>query len=277
MNDNENVQPSSLKRGRPRLLFRHQVLGRHEADYYLDEETGYIFAKSPFWLDEAYASAIAITDTGCVARNVRNVEITKLSLGKADFRGRGVDLGGGHGLFVRGMRDAGYDFYWTDKYAANIFARGFEADAGKYEIATAFEILEHLENPFQFLREAKEKFGFETCFFSATCFDESNVPDLGWWYWSFETGQHISFFSQRALAWMAGMLGMSLWHIKDDIYAFSVRPWSALPKRDGGPVWGRVRGRIDRLLDPHLRQRRKSLTFRDHIYLRERLADKQKE
>jgi Methyltransferase domain len=275
-NGNEICQPSPLTGARSKLLFRHQVLGKYEAEYYLDPEIGYIFANAPLWLDEAYSSAITVTDTGCVARNIRNVEVIKSSLGRENFRDRGVDLGGGHGLFVRGMRDAGYDFYWTDKYAANIFARGFEAERGNFGCATAFEILEHLENPLQFLQEAAEKFRFDTCFFSATCFNESDLPGLDWWYWSFETGQHISFFSRPALTWIAGVLDMKLWHIKDDIFAFSRRPWGALPKREGGAVWGRVRRRIDGLLDPKVRQRRPSLTFPDHIYLREQLAEKQR-
>ena len=106
------------------------------------------------------------------------------------------------------MRDAGFDFYWTDKYAENLVARGFEARPGSHSTIVAFEVLEHLEDPLGVLKAAKAKFGFDTCFFSATCFDEDNVPDEDWWYWAFETGQHISFFSERTLHW----LGARAWN-----------------------------------------------------------------
>ena len=210
-----------------RELFRHEVIGRFDAQYFLDESIGYIFVANPIWLEEAYSNAIAVTDTGILERNQRNVDVvSKAILRERHPFTKGVDLGGGYGIFVRAMRDAGFDFYWTDKYAENLLARGFEAERGNHSTAVAFEVLEHLENPLAFLKAAQDEFGFDTCFFSASCFDERNIPGEDWWYWSFETGQHISFFSQRALHWLAGQMGMRLWHLKDDVFAFSSLSWS---------------------------------------------------
>ena len=41
--------------------------------------------------------------------------------------GRFIDYGAGTGLLVRAMRDSGCDFRTFDRYAKNVFARGFEA------------------------------------------------------------------------------------------------------------------------------------------------------
>lgn len=50
--------------------FKTLVLGKHEATYNYCEECGFLSAENPHWLEEAYSSAIASTDTGLVARNV---------------------------------------------------------------------------------------------------------------------------------------------------------------------------------------------------------------
>jgi len=258
---------------RSKLLFKHDVLGKYTAEYHFDEEVGYIFARNPFWLDEAYSSAIAITDTGILQRNIRNVDIVGRSLLRNAHRlNGGIDLGGGIGLFVRGMRDAGFDFVWSDKYAINMLARGFEAGARPYDIAVAFEVLEHLENPIEFLEASRDKFCFHTCFFSATCFNEHKYPGFDWWYWGFNTGQHISFFSERTLQWMAKELGMQLWHIWDDVYAFSSLEWKPLVNGSPSGFLNRMRRTFHRICisktsDPFP----KSLTFDDHVELIKRL------
>jgi hypothetical protein len=162
------------------------------------------------------------------------------------------------------MRDIGVDFYWSDKYSQNLMARGFEAKSGKYDIAVAFEVLEHLPNPLEFLRECRSEYQFHTCFFSAICFDERNLPGTEWWYWSFESGQHISFFSKRSLLWIAEQLEMRLWHIKWDIFAFSNLRWAKVDSLLG-KFGRRVRNGASRLnLGGHWR---KSLTEPDRITL----------
>lgn len=204
------------------FLFEHKVIGRHPARYFLDESCGYVWADSPNWLDEAYSDAIALTDTGIVLRNFGNIEtVSTVMRANGLEAARGIDLGGGYGLLVRGLRDRGLDFYWSDPYADNLLARGFEAAKGPYQVATAFEVLEHLPDPLSHLQAAREEYAFDTLFFSATCFDPNNIPGLDWWYWAFETGQHISFFSETCLDFMADQLGMKKVHIRGEMYAFT--------------------------------------------------------
>ncbi|NNF73196.1 MAG: class I SAM-dependent methyltransferase [Rhodobacteraceae bacterium] len=230
----------------------------------MDDEIQYIFVEAPHWLDEAYDAAIAATDTGIIARNTHNIDRISWLLARAPkpFRS-GVDIGAGHGHFVRGMRDQGFPFFWQDKYAENLFARGFEAGDAKYDVAVAFEVLEHLENPAAFLEEAHAKYGFDTLFFTATCFQEGEVPPEDWWYWAHESGQHISFFSRTALEHVAERLDMRLFHLHGDLFAMSRLDWS------------RVRLPRLRLWRDLTRRSRPSLTMTDHEVIREGLREKQ--
>lgn len=252
-------------------IFESIVLGKYKARYAYDRETGFIFVVDPHWIEEAYSSAIAITDTGLLARNISNVEcVSRIIRSSQNSFTRGVDLGGGYGLFVRGMRDAGFEFFWSDKYSQNLVARGFEAIPGQYSTAVAFEVLEHLQDPISFLKENLKRFQFDTCFFSATCFSESKIPDEHWWYWAFETGQHVSFFSERALEWIASKIGMRLWRIDSEIYALSRFSWT--PPTDMLAI--KIVKWLKAKFPFRTCYRRHSLTFDDHNYLRNQLRER---
>lgn len=213
---------SPLTGAEGRKLFDHKVLGRHTAGYHLDPDSGLIWVPDPHWLDEAYSDAIGLTDTGIMARNLSTISMVSMVMRANGLQNaRGIDLGAGYGLFVRGIRDEGLDFFWSDAYAENLVARGFEADEGPFDVAVAFEVLEHLPDPLGFLMDARERYGVNTIFFSATCFDEQAIPDQSWWYWAFESGQHISFFSRRCLEFIAQKLDLHLVHLKGDLFAFT--------------------------------------------------------
>lgn len=268
----KKIAHSPLTGASSELLFRHRVLGRHWAEYYFDKGAGYIFVKDPHWLEEAYSSAIAVTDTGCLARNQGMIGIVSRVLAASPaLAGRGVDLGGGYGLFVRGMRDAGFDFHWSDRYAENLLARGFEADAGPYKVACAFEVLEHLESPLAFLREQRARYGFDVCFFSAVCFDPDKLPDASWWYWAFDTGQHLSFFSRQCLEYMAGELGMRLWQLHGEVYAFAAPDLVQPSRLARSKTWRALAHKVAREVPGLKSRRRKSLTFVDHLEMVRRL------
>jgi hypothetical protein len=69
-----------------------------------------------------------------------------------------------------------------------LFAKSFEPDAGfKAEAIFAFEVLEHIEAPMQFLSEMFEAYGCRTIMFSTLVFTQK-VPPSDWWYYSFEGG-----------------------------------------------------------------------------------------
>ena len=143
-------------------------------------------------------------------RNLWLADATTALLGLA-FREveRVIDYGAGTGLFVRLMRDRGHDVHWHDAYSPNLLAIGFEADlAQRYDLATAFELVEHLPNPAA---------GFDTLARLAPrlLISTDLLPDPApaidaWPYYAPESGQHIGFFTRATLDVLAERLGRCL-------------------------------------------------------------------
>jgi hypothetical protein len=196
-----------------RLSHRATVLSRYEVAYLYCSQCGLLQTEPPRWLDEAYSDAIALSDTGLLTRNIAvAMRLTALLTFAFPRDVRCVDAGGGYGVLTRLMRDVGFDFYWTDPFCANLFAKGFEADhaGGSFSVITAFEVMEHLHDPIAFIRQAMAKYQGAAFAFSTQLFDGS-PPPLDWPYYSFETGQHVSFYQRRTLQQIADTLGMRLY------------------------------------------------------------------
>lgn len=195
-----------------RLSHRAKVLSKYDVAYLYCPQCGLLQTEAPYWLDEAYSDAIALSDTGLLTRNIAVAMRLTALLTLAFPRGvRCVDVGGGYGVLTRLMRDVGFDFYWTDPFCANLFAKGFEANrvSGDFTVMTAFEVMEHLHDPVGFVRQAIEKYHGVAFAFSTELF-EGSPPSLDWPYYSFETGQHISFYQRRTLRHIADAVGMRL-------------------------------------------------------------------
>lgn len=215
-------------------------------------------ARRPFWLEEAYQSAIAMADTGLLERNyrlTRRVAPLLYFLGKKDRKF--IDIAGGYGAFTRLMRDIGFDFYWSDPYCENLLARGFESQRARppFAAVTAFEVLEHVADPLQFIRRALSESGTTTFICSTVLFDGS-PPSTDWWYYVFDTGQHISFYQHRTLRTIADSLGLYL-HSSADLHMMSQSKISHLSFRF-------MTGRYSNLLLSYVRRKMASKTFADH-------------
>lgn len=196
--------------------FTATVLKKYSAEYHLCEKCGLLYIPDPFWLDEIYAdTAIATTDTGLLLRNLYTCcKLSSLLYFGLRERGDGiyVDMAGGYGVLTRLMRDAGFNFFWSDKYCQNLLAKGFEykQEQGPCKAVTAFEVIEHLQNPLDFFRQLIATSGATTIIFSTKVFQDA-PPPLDWWYYSFESGQHISFFQKKTLYMIADLLGLRLY------------------------------------------------------------------
>lgn len=172
---------------------------------------GFLQVEDPYWLNEECSDAIADADTGLVARNILiSRQLTPFLYYLFGTNGKYVDFGGGTGLLVRLMRDAGLDFYWYDQYCKNIHARGFEftADISKYDALTAFEVIEHVKDPVLFLKDAMEKTKPKLVIFSTECFEGLPPDPEHWWYYGFSSGQHISFYQRKTLQYIGDRLNL---------------------------------------------------------------------
>lgn len=215
-----------------RTLFSATVLIKHEAAYHYCAECDHIFVDQPSWLDEAYSDAIVWADTDVAVRNIftalRLAAIYYLVLGDRGH-GKYADVAGGYGLLTRLMRDLGFDCYWSDRYAKNLFARGFDYDAqqGACLAISAIEVLEHSINPLEFIQQNLIDHQTDTLIFTTEVFPDGNPPlPNKWGYYSFDTGQHIAFFSRKGLARLAKRLDMYYFAL-GRLHVFSKKPLPA--------------------------------------------------
>lgn len=204
------------------------VLGRHAVRYFQCRSCRYVQTEAPYWLEEAYTTSQAAADVGAVERNLRFAGITQTVIQQfSDPDGRFLDYGGGPGLFVRLMRDRGFDFRWRDKHAANMYALGFEAherDAG-FALVTAFEVVEHLVDPMAEL-EAMLARG-RGLLFATELLPARNPKPGEWWYYAPSAGQHIGIFTLDALRYMAARFGRHLATNGRSLHLMSDRPVSS--------------------------------------------------
>lgn len=199
------------------------------------------------WFDVAYSESIALTDTGLVQRNLMLLKrvlvflsvsslrlripililrifkgILKLFVSRiiTPFSGKILDYGGGYGLLVRLLRDVGIDSYWNDLYTKNLLAKGFEKRNEHYKAVMSFEVFEHLENP---KKELDDIFTVlkPDIFITSTLSYGNKVPDRNWWYYSFETGQHISFYNEVTFKKIAELYGYHYFSVDNTFHIFS--------------------------------------------------------
>ena len=215
--------------GNSDLAFQANILNAHNVSYFVCSNCGFIQTEEPYWLEDAYKKSISLTDTGIIQRNLFSVKITTAFI-KLFFNSKSsyVDMAGGYGLFVRMMRDKGFSFLWNDLYTENIFAQGFEFDKNQdihTELITAFEAFEHFVNPTQELETMLEV--SKNIFFS-TLLTPQAIPDKNWWYYAFQTGQHISFYSKKSLLELAKKYNLQLYSNNKDFHLLTEKRLSAI-------------------------------------------------
>lgn len=190
-------------------LFIAKVLNKYDVQFEQCESCHFIQTEKPYWLHEAYASAINNNDTGIIARNERFRSIVTVLIsfvfGKNE---KYLDYAGGYGIFTRMMRDVGFDYYWVDEYAKNLVSIGFEHKSGTtYEAITAFEVFEHLDNPEEKLMDM---LSYTDNIIFSTELVPDKTPDKDWWYYAFNHGQHIAFYHRKSLLYLAKKHGLHL-------------------------------------------------------------------
>ena len=199
--------------GNAELYSVKKVLGKYDVKYYQCIVCRFIQTEDSYWLNEAYDNAITKLDIGLVYRNeylapVVSTIIKLFYSSNAKF----VDYGGGYGLFVRMMRDRGFDFYRQDIYCENLFAKHFDLSDlpvnSKFDMLTAFEVFEHLSDP---IPEIEKMLSFSDTILFTTELQPADKNALNnWWYFTPETGQHVSLYSLQSLQKLAEKFNMHL-------------------------------------------------------------------
>ena len=179
-------------------------LDRYEVKFYRCSKCESLETESPYWLDQAYQLAIASTDTGAVIRNAICSAAIVATATVLKVKGKFLDFGGGTGLLCRMLRDRGFDAHTVDPYSDPVFARGFsiaETDlkATHVSLLSAIEVFEHLAEPSIKLGEL---FALKPrVLFATTVLYRGEGRD--WWYIGKHTGQHIFFYTGKAMRFLA--------------------------------------------------------------------------
>jgi hypothetical protein len=200
-------------------IFTKKLLFQYEVDYFRCHTCLFVQTEQPYWLDEAYSSAITSLDIGLVSRN-KHVSVIVEGLINAFFdkNGNFLDYGGGYGLLVRMLRDKGFNFYREDKYCENLFAKNFDVtdieDKSAFELLSAFELFEHLPDPLAEINAMLCK--SENILFSTDLQPNKGVED--WEYIAPEIGQHVSFYHYETLMYIGKKFQMNVYSNKKNIH-----------------------------------------------------------
>jgi len=196
--------------GEMKHAFDQKVLCKYIASYWNCSHCGYMMAADPIWLEEAYSDSITAADIGLLSRNLQfSQKITVLIDRYLNCKGTYLDYAGGYGVFTRLMRDSGFDFLHHDIYTENLFAKEHEYEEGSGPIdgITCFECLEHFVRP---VEEIEEMLKISKNIFFSTQLKPMGVPNKEWDYYAFDHGQHVSFYTIRALELLAERFGLHL-------------------------------------------------------------------
>jgi len=201
--------------------FSEMIMHKYDIDYFHCLNCDFVQTEEPYWLDESYLLPINLTDTGYMTRNLfyskRLTILLYLLFGK---NGRYLDYAAGYGIFVRLMRDIGFDFFWNDKYTQNLFSSGFEWDQNSdIDAITLFEVFEHFVDP---INEIKNLLiNSDTLIFTTVLHPNPLPKPKDWWYYGLDHGQHIVFYSRKTFELIAKKFDLNYYSITPSFHILS--------------------------------------------------------
>jgi len=183
------------------FLAKTQVLEKYEASYFVCRSCGCVMIENPHWLEEAYRGYVDDVNANC--RNAENFRGMSAFAGQnVGPRARMLDYGCGAGMLVKALSDAGFEAFGYDRYRRASFRPGNLTDS--YDMVTAFEVFEHFEKPMEeFLSLPRAKL----MVISTELVPNGPPSPPGWHYYACWCGQHIFFYTIRALCLMAAAAG----------------------------------------------------------------------
>ena len=269
---------SKITGGPTTFLYKARILSKYDVSFFRCDETGFIQTEDPYWLEEAYSSAITKLDLGLVQRNMDLAELVHPIIMKYfDHTGSFLDYAGGYGLFTRLMRYRGFDFYNTDIYCDNLFAEFNDlkfAEKGKrFELTTAFEVFEHLPSP---IPEIEAMMAYSDNLLFSTVVVPDEIPQPGqWWYFSLETGQHVAFYSIKSLEYLAKKFDKHFYSNGETVHLFTKKQLSSNPfKQSFGTSFARKLIKTAKSLERTINGRKENLLGKDTEAAKKRISGK---
>ncbi|MDR3429572.1 class I SAM-dependent methyltransferase [Silvimonas sp.] len=115
-----------------------------------------------------------------------------------------LDYGGGMGVFAQSLREMGFDHVATYDPFTNP-----TRPEGKFDVVTAFEVIEHSARPLWTLDDLLSLVADGGCLIVGQSMQPPNIADLrcDWWYVAPRNG-HITFYSHRTLEKFAASRGL---------------------------------------------------------------------
>jgi hypothetical protein len=180
----------------------------------------------PYWLERSYSREFCATDTGAARRSILNsMNLAAIFTAlQVDPKLRCVDWGGGNGLLVRLMRDMGYEFLLYDKYANNEYCIGLTLNDTQSDfsasVVTCFEVFEHFSDPAGSIDDIF-RLNPDVVIIQTSPYQKQNND---WTYLSAESGQHVFFYSWKAMYRIAEKYGMKLMTVGQFFLLYREKP-----------------------------------------------------
>ncbi len=193
--------------------------------YYLCRHCGYSFAPEFMrWSEAQFKERIYNEDYQLVdpdyesVRPSDNAALIKKTFGAAKDEIKHLDYGGGSGLLSQLLADDGWSSTTYDPFVDDHFP--FVKTNQKFDLITAFEVMEHVPQPRQLLERL-----VSLCkpnglvFFSTLIFDSGALErfSLDWWYVAPRNG-HVSIFSDKSLKVLFAQYGMNVAHVDQNLH-----------------------------------------------------------
>jgi len=217
-----------------RFVFEETVLYKHLVKYYKCSSCGQMQTEEPYWLGEAYQTAITSQDIGLLERNISLKDtVYRLAIDHFDTSRKMLDFGGGYGILVRLLRDKGLDFYRQDIYCDNIFAVNHDItdlrpEEQHFELLTCFEVFEHTYEPIE-LFESLTKLSAHILVSTLLVPETKIKSSADWWYISPETGQHVAFYTLNSLEVVARRFNLNLYSNGENLHLFTTKIFAKNP------------------------------------------------
>ena len=183
------------------FLFQKRILNKHDINYFHCQSCGALQTEEPYWLEEAYQPINEQLDTGQFIRCLHNAAFLDALTSQLNLSNeRLVDYGCGSGLTARILRDVGINAYGYDAFSTPRLLMGFQTETlDDASIINLCEVAEHFPKP---------KSSFEHIFscnpkivvVKTGIFDK---PNEQWDYLAPEHGQHIFFYSEKTISFLA--------------------------------------------------------------------------